>query len=210
MNITESKVYSWLFNAVRVKARVFSDLTIHVSEVVGCLRKSYYLRRRLISISPSSAVVLLGDSIHSALQEVLRREGYETEFEVGLNLRDFKLVGHADAYHPEREEILEFKTVGKIPDGKPYETHMKQAQIYAALTNAKHVYVIYIQRGDGEVKVYKVDHDKWVLKWAVERAKTLKKALDTNEPPKPERTYLCNHCEFKLTCLKTPQEVRKP
>jgi len=198
--VSESSVYGWLFEAVKLRSRVFSDLTIHVSEVVGCLRKSYYLRRRLVSTPPSVAVALLGDSMHSALQEVLRRRGYLTEFEVGLDVEDFRLVGHIDAYHPEKGVVLEFKTVGKIPE-EPYETHLRQAQIYSILVKARHTYIIYISRVDGKVKIFEAPHDRIALKWAVERAKTLKKALDTYEPPKREETPLCSNCGFKLICV---------
>jgi len=198
--VSESKVYSWLFEAVKLRSRVYDDFTIHVGEVVGCLRKSYYLRRRLVSMSPSSAVLLLGDAVHSAFQEVLRREGYLTEFKVGLDLGDFRLVGHVDAYHPERATVLEFKTVGKIPE-EPYENHLRQAQAYVALTKARHAYVVYLSRADGRVKVFEAPFDKLTLKWVVERAKKLKKALDTYEPPERELSPLCNSCDFRMVCL---------
>jgi len=202
--VSESSVYGWLFEAVKLRSRVYDDFTIHVSEVVGCLRKAYYLRRGLVSSPPSVAVALLGDSMHSAIQEVLRREGYLTEFEVGLDVEDFRLVGHIDAYHPERGVVLEFKTVGRIPEN-PYESHLMQAQIYSSLVKARYACIIYISRVDGKVKIFEAPHDRLALKWAVERAKMLKKALDTYEPPKREETPLCSNCGFKQIC-----GVRKP
>ena len=167
--VTEHDVYKWLLEAVKIRARVTSNSVIHVSEVVSCLRRSYYLRKKLVSISPSNALKLLGDSIHAAFQEVLRREGFETEFEVGLQLPNFKLVGHIDAYHPDKGLVLEFKTVNKIPE-TPYEYHKLQTLIYKQLVNAKHSYIIYISRNDGSVKVFKVNNESKIIKWAVERA----------------------------------------
>jgi len=90
--VSESKIYSWLLEAVKLESRVYDDLTIHVSEVVGCLRKAFYMRCRLVSIPPSSAILLLGNTVHSALQEVLRREGYLTEFEVNLNVEASRMI----------------------------------------------------------------------------------------------------------------------
>lgn len=197
--VTEVDIYRWLLEAVKIRSRVPSGDTIHVSEVVGCLRRAYYLRTRAFQLSPANALKLLGDGIHTAFQEVLRREGFETEFKVGIDLKDFRLVGHVDAYHPERAEVLELKTVNQIPE-RPYDTHLKQAQIYRALASVKHAYIIYISRADGKVRVFKVDGDRGVLGWAVGRAKALKEALTRGEPPKPEETRLCNHCEFTLVC----------
>lgn len=197
--ISESEVYRWLQDAVKLKARVSSNSVIHVSEVVGCLRKSYYMRTRAVQLTPANMLKLLGDSLHSALQEVLRRNGWEVEHEVAIDLRDFKLVGHVDAYHPELEAVLEFKTTNSRPEA-PFITHLLQTQIYRILTNSKHAYIIYISRTDGSVKVFKIENNKNALKLAIERAKQLKNALLSGNPPPKEKSQLCNYCEFQLTC----------
>lgn len=197
--VTEYEVYKWLMEAVKLKSRVSSDNEIHVSEVVGCLRKSYYYRRRLLTVSPSNALKLLGDTVHTSLQEVLRKRGFETEFEVGIQLPGFRLVGHVDAYHPDKEVVLEIKTVSSIPE-QPYRTHEMQASIYKELTNARHAYIIYISRGDGNIKVFEVNDSKTAIRWAVERARQLHNSLARGEPPAPEANPLCQYCEFRQTC----------
>lgn len=198
-SISESGVYQWLLEAVKLRARVSSSSEVHVSEVVGCLRKSYYMRTRAVQLTPHNAIKLLGDSLHHALQEVLRRKGFEVEHEVAVDLKGFRLVGHIDAYHPDHELLLEFKTSSKTPEA-PFETHLKQTQIYRRLISAKHSYIVYLSRSDGGIKVFKVDDDKGVLKWAIDRAKQLKESLITNNPPPKEKSQLCNYCEFQLTC----------
>jgi len=201
--VSESDVYRWLLEAVKAKSRIPLDSVIHVSELTGCLRKAYYLRKTPQGVAPSNTVKLLGDMIHASLQEVLEREGYLIEFKVGLSLEGFRLEGHIDAYHPEKGIVLEFKTESKLPDA-PYEPHLRQAQIYAVMTKAKYAYVIYISRSDGGVKVFEAPVDKNMLKWAVERAKALKYAVDNATPPPPERGLLCNYCDFRLMCYGTP------
>jgi len=201
-SLTEHDVYKWLLEAVKLKTRVSSNSVIHVSEVVCCLRRSYYYRKRFLSISPANALKLLGDSLHNAFQEVLRREGYEVEYEVGIQLPQFKLVGHIDAYHPDKGIVLEFKTTNNIPE-QPYETHLKQALIYKELVNARHGYLIYISRNDGKVRVFKVNNsNKGIIKWAVERAKQLYESLINDDPPSGEPNSYCQWCEFRLNCLK--------
>ena len=197
--LSEHDVYRWLLEAVKLKTRASSNSVIHVSEVVGCLRRSYYYRKKFLSISPANTLKLLGDSLHNAFQEVLRREGYEIEYEVGIQLPQIRLVGHIDAYHPEKSVVLEFKTTNNIPE-EPYETHLRQASIYKELVNAKHCYLIYISRNDGRVRVFKVNNSKGVIRWAVERAKQLYEALVSDNPPSGEQNNYCQWCEFRLNC----------
>ncbi|MEM4003958.1 MAG: Dna2/Cas4 domain-containing protein [Ignisphaera sp.] len=195
--VTEQQVYQWLFEAVRLRNRASGIDVIHVSEVTGCLRKSYYLRTRASTISPRSAILLLGGSIHEALEEVLRRKGYLVEHQVSLQLDGFKLVGTIDAYHPDEGAVLELKTVHEIPS-KPFENHVAQANIYSIMASAKNAFVVYLSRKDGKVKIFRVDPDRRMLKWAVERARTLRASLLARQPPQREKSPLCNYCEFSL------------
>ena len=200
MGVDSATVMKWILEAVKLRSRVDVDPTvIHVSEVVGCLRKAFYSRTRPLTVTPANALKILGGNIHESLQEVLRRYGYETEFRVAVSAGGVKLVGHCDAYHPEKQHVLEFKTVGKLPE-RPYPEHVRQAQAYLTLTNSKKAYIIYIGRSDGKVKVFEVKPDKQVLRELIQRARELSHSLITREPPPPEPTHLCNYCEYKLTC----------
>ncbi|MCS7109161.1 MAG: Dna2/Cas4 domain-containing protein [Sulfolobales archaeon] len=129
----------------------------------------------------------------------MRRNGFETEFEVSIDLNNLKLLGHVDAYNPDISTLIEIKTSNKIPEA-PYTEHLLQTQVYKVLTNSKQSYIIYISRSDGKVRVFKVEDGKGVLKWAIERAKKLKEALTIANIPNPERSHLCNYCEFQLNC----------
>ena len=203
MGVDSVTVMKWILEAVRLRSRVVTDPTvIHVSEVVGCLRKAFFNRVRPPTVTPANAVMILGGNIHESLQAVLRRYGYETEFRVALDAKDVKLVGHADAYHPEKQHVLEFKTTSKIPDS-PYPEHVRQAQAYVTLTNSKKAYIIYISRTNGKVKVFEIKPDKQVLRKLIQRARELSHSLITMDPPPPEPTHLCNYCEHALTCRRS-------
>ena len=200
--ITAVDVHRWLFEAVRLRSRVNLDhRIIHVSEVSSCLRRSYYCRTKFVQVSPVNALKLLGDEVHKALQEVLRRYGYEIEFQVAVDVGDVKLVGHADAYHPEKRHVLEFKTVGKEPQ-RPYDNHIRQLQAYVTLTHSRIGYLIYITRNNGVIKVFEVKPSKYVLRELIERARHLSICLVNRDPPSPEKSPLCNCCEFRLSCFK--------
>ena len=200
--ITAYDVHRWLLEAVRARSRVSLDSrVIHVTEVTQCLRRSYFLRTRLVQLSPANALRLIGDEVHKALQEVLKRYGYEVEFRVAIDAGDVKLVGHVDAYHPKGKYIIEFKTVAKIPKS-PYPNHLMQTQAYIALTYSRTGFIAYIARDNGDVKVFKVRPNKQTLRKLILRARELSKALTKGGPPRPEKSPLCNQCEFKYLCLK--------
>ena len=139
------------------------------------------------------------------MQEVLRRHGYEVEFQVAINVGDVRLVGHADAYHPEKQHVLEFKTASKIPQ-RPYGSHVKQLQAYVTLTHSRIGYLIYITRNNGDIKVFEVKPNKFVLRELIDRARYLSACLINRDPPPPEKSLLCNYCEFRYSCFK---EVRR-
>ncbi len=202
MKITSIDIHRWLLEAVKLRTRVDIDSTVvHISEVTSCLRRAYYCRTRPLQLSPANALKLLGSEVHEALQEVLRRRGYEVEFQVAIVAGGVRLVGHADAYHPEKQHVLEFKTVSKIPQ-RPYDNHIKQLQAYVALTHSEIGYLVYISRNNGDIKVFEVKPSKYILRELIERARLLSTSLIRHEPPMPEQGPLCNYCEFRFLCFR--------
>ncbi|RLG56361.1 MAG: CRISPR-associated protein Cas4 [Candidatus Hydrothermarchaeota archaeon] len=199
MRITEYDIHEWLAEAVKARADIDSSV-IHVSEVVGCLRRAYYARRRFFTITPYEAIVLLGSQIHQAIESILQEHGFETEFEVAVNREGIRLLGHIDAYHPQENVVLEFKTVKAVPE-TPYKSHKLQAETYGAMVEADKVYIVYISRTDGKVKVFNVKWSPSTLDFLFDRAKLLSNCLSNNKTPPRERSHLCNYCPFKLNCL---------
>lgn len=198
MRVDEFEVIRWLQSAVKQRV-VLDNTVIHVSEVTGCLRKAYYARTRAFKLTPGEAIILLGSQIHEAVQEVLAGMGFEPEFEVAVKRDGIKLVGHIDAYHPDENVVLELKTVRRVPK-EPYRSHRFQAEIYGAIVEASEIYIIYISRNDGDVKVFKTSWSENTLDFAVKRAKLLSDCLDKREPPMREPSHLCDFCPFKLEC----------
>lgn len=199
--ISEAYIYRLILEAAKQRSRVSYDpATIHVSEVVSCLRKTYYYRTRLTQISPIQALKILGNRLHEAVQEVLNGRGYIVEHEVKLRSGEVTLVGHIDAYSPDGDHIIELKTVSKIPD-EPYSQHRRQAQIYLELSRVPKAYIVYISRLDGRVRVFRILRDKKILRWAFERARKLHSHLAERKAPDRERSILCSYCEFKSICL---------
>jgi len=202
MRIDEYQVRQWLKEAVGERIE-FTDDVIHVSEVTQCLRKSYYQRRRASRMTGMEAVIIIGSMIHLAIQDVLRRYNFRPEFRIGMKEGGVTLIGHIDAYDPDNNIVLEFKTVDKIPEGRPWRSHEWQAKAYATMVDTDQAYIIYISRGRGDVKVYRVKKDQELLEHLLDRAKELSRALRENEPPEPERGPWCNYCPWKWSCFKS-------
>lgn len=201
VEITKSTIYEWIRGVMADNQRVYysSDI-IHVSEITSCMRKSYYAR--LYPLRPREAVSLVlmsfGNGIHSQLQEYLVPRGWMSEVEVSWDLRYFKLVGHADLYHPGEDIVVELKTTSRIPD-KPYPSHVMQLNSYQAMLRAKKGYVVYISR-NGEVGVYPHKYDKQLWGYTIKRAFHYYFSLKKSRTPRPEPSPLCNYCPFRWKC----------
>lgn len=200
ITIRESTVRDWFREILEASQRLFySNNTIHVSEVTGCLRKAYYTRRSPMKPADIVYVVMsIGNGIHRQLQEYLMDKGWRSEVEVEWNFKKFKLVGHIDLYHPREDIVVEIKTTSKKPD-KPYQNHLMQLNAYLRMINASKGYIIYIAR-DGNIKVFSHNFNKQLWKQTIKRAFYLWHRLNEDKPPKPEPSPLCNYCPFKWRC----------
>ena len=186
------------------KQRNPPDNVIHVSDVTGCLLKSYYMRRRPFVTEAQAVVFRVGEGVHTALQRYLHEKyGWSYEVEARMPIEDeygeFELVGHADLLSPDNE-VVEVKTTSKIPD-EPYRSHVMQLNAYMYMLKAKAGYVLYIEKGGGRIRVFPVQFSKKLWGEVVRRAIKLHKALVTNTPPEPEPNHLCRYCPYKFDCL---------
>ena len=178
-----------------------SDPKVWVTEAVQCLRLSYWLRHTPAPLRDASAILAaIGNSVHRVLGEQLAKDGWEVEKRVELDLGSLKLVGKVDAWHPETKTVLEIKTSDRAPE-KPHSHHVMQAVAYGYMTGAERVYIVYIGRRDGVVKVFRVRVDDHVFRRVVERAARLRRALVAGEEPPAERGPWCETCPFRSRCL---------
>ncbi|MEM4958785.1 MAG: Dna2/Cas4 domain-containing protein [Nanopusillaceae archaeon] len=197
-DVDEVVVNKWIFRYLLMYYKSYGDDEITVTEAVNpCLRKSYLTRVKMVQPTPMEFLKVVGQDIHVALQDILRREGWDVEVGVALRLDGFVLRGRVDA--AKDDVILEFKTTNGIPE-RPYESHQLQIQAYLTMMNASKGYIIYLSRTDGKVKVFKIHPSKGSLKKVIGRAKQLHEALKSNQPPPPSRGPWCEYCSFKLAC----------
>lgn len=200
--INEATIRRWISTAVKINEKANMNNVIYVTEVSDCLRKAYYARKYPHDYTPNEIAVLLGSLFHRILEDILTEHGFDVEVGVGLERNGVRLVGRIDAYYNDPDEgsmIIEFKTARKIPE-TPFPSHRMQAEIYGAFTEADKVYIIYISRTDGDIKVFDVKWSDSVLDTAMKRAETLSSCLRNGETPVREPSHSCVFCPFRLYC----------
>ncbi len=203
--IDEATINAWLLRAAsKFNVKLLDRDTITVTEVTfPCLRKAYFDRTRRRLPTPVEALKVLGAELHTLLEDVMRREGYEVEVSVAIEVGDFKLVGRADAVKYDDNgcatEVVEIKTSNGVKE-HALESHTLQLQAYMTILGAKCGYIVYIDRASGRVKVFKARPDKRALRTVIERAKQLHEALLKHEAPPPRRGPWCGLCPHKWSC----------
>lgn len=200
--IDEATVYDLFRKYLQSQLKFYnSDNIIHVSEIATCLRKAFYNRKfgdeQLSHLDNKKIVILaMGNSIHLALQNVLNGD-YSVEKEIEKKHNNITLMGTPDAYN--QNHVLEIKSVSKTPS-EPYDHHVIQLNAYLGMLNTREGYLIYINKKNGEVKVFKLQFDETLYHQTLERAKKLSKALSENKSPEAETGFLCKYCEWDGQC----------
>ena len=209
--ISEQLIYDAFRRFLVKKSRPRTE-AIHVSEVVGCLRKAYYNRKygdeQLNHLAPTKRVILsLGLSTHLILEEILEELGYHTESIYMLNLGGLKLVGTPDAVNPQRNSILEIKTTNKLSE-HPLEHHILQLNTYQGIL--KMIYdsgpplghIIYIHKRDCKIKIHTHIFNMQLFNKIIEKARIYHQYLKQDQEPPAEQSWLCNYCKWKWRCCK--------
>jgi len=202
--LSEKEVYAAFRNLLLKHLRIVGKDTVHVGEVVQCLRKSWFNRkygdvRNLNHLSDSKCVILgLGLASHFVLEEALRELGYVVEKPVTVEFPNgLKLIGTPDGFNS--QVVLEIKTVNSIPS-KPYPHHVLQLNTYLNMLNMDLGLIIYICKRNGRIKIFEVRRDTRKYLEVLERAKRLYYHISKDIPPDPEPSHLCNYCEWRLHC----------
>ncbi len=199
--LREEEVESLLNRALR-NVQIFKPYSanaIYVTEAVQpCPRQSYF--NRLYPRPPTIASVL-GQYLHTLLQEQFKSLGYDIEVGVGLDLGEFKLVGKADVVAEDEHgtHIVEIKSVGMLPN-TPRETHIRQLQIYMQLLQAERGTLLYVSRNKGNIKLFDIKPDPQSLEFAITNARVLWEALNSRVPPPAHRGAWCVFCPHRKRC----------
>jgi hypothetical protein len=170
----------------------FKENSYGVTELLYCLRQSYYRRIKIDYPTLTEIFKLVrGHMFHKFFGSEFEIRELRLEKDFG----DFKIVGIADASNG---NLYEFKSVTRLPS-MYYPQHALQIQAYDTLNDlkAKRLILVYFTMNNF---VWFEIPKKDVTDWLKYRASKLHLALKEGKPPDMEPT-LCGWCPFRLDCF---------
>ena len=165
---------------------------IWVTEVCGCLRRSWYRRRYGEEITKDMIAGIKG---HDILLPKLAEElgcAYEVRIEIPVN--NHVLVGKADLVCDDR--VIELKISNSLHIRDEW---ILQANTYAVALGKK-MFTIVVIGNSIITEDYPVDVVSY--KMVLEAAKTFIKYIKSDVPPPPIRGDWCRYCPFRKECNK--------
>ncbi|MEM4204634.1 MAG: hypothetical protein QXS54_11245, partial [Candidatus Methanomethylicaceae archaeon] len=113
--------------------------SIHVTDVVGCLRKAYFYKKNNVpDYVHNYLAVFIGKAVHAYIEQFTDEQGSS---EVKVSHGD--VVGSAD--YVTEDTVYDFKTTQKIiPKYLPYGKHLEQVSAYASILQKQKGIICYI------------------------------------------------------------------
>jgi hypothetical protein len=165
-----------------------------VTELLYCLRQSYYRRVRIDYPTLTEVYILVrGHMFHKFFGSEFNVRELRLEKDFG----DFKVVGVADASNG---NLYEFKSVSRLPPIY-YSQHALQIQAYDSLNEMKAQKLILVYFTMNNFEMFEIPK-KDVIDYIKERAKVLHDCLQNKKLPEKEQFLgVCGWCSFKLECF---------
>ncbi len=175
--------------------------SIHVSDLVYCLRKAFYRRKGYAEKeTPESLTVKSLGKGHHHIYETLRDSFKEYE------ASRYGVVGHLDMFNGYPIEIK--TTRKKFNEYEVPEHYLRQIAYYCILTGTKIGYLIYVYVVKPKIRVFKIDYSETLDRYKYEffnRLNLLKKALKEDNPSFLDGSnyrWECRYCPYHDQCDK--------
>jgi len=182
-----------------------------VTQVSQCLRRSWYeLKKGGLDLASEYADI--GIAFHQYLEDAVKNRQElgkcYPEVDVVKQFYNVEIRGRIDTLCISRDayRIIEFKTTNMQDGFKGIESsHLRQVSFYWYLTGSqpmkKEIYLVYIDRKSGEVKVINIGHESVLRRRELgNRIKYLVRSFNENKVPKAEPSKACIFCPYKGVC----------
>jgi hypothetical protein len=190
---------------------------ISVSEIISCIRQSYYSRQKYeVDIKKQFQfpyVYLmrkLGDELHRMVTELYVFD----EVEKTVVSEKYKVKGRVDAIRS--EYIYELKSVDEQKNVVTYvPEHYYQGLVYSYILNTEYNYniktitIIYIPRSPRRLFPFDIPVDNGIAENILKRATILQKCLVSAVVPEAlgATKETCNFCAYKKFCDAVPKLI---
>ncbi len=161
--------------------------TIHLEEVVRCLRRSYYDRVEPKGTEKTSFTDLVGG--------LLRSKGYGSkigEFEID----ELKLKGQSDMIVD--DVVFVFRSADKLPED-PIAHDLLYLNACMWIFDKTEGILVYLT-GDKKEASFSLSRDKKMFEEVVRRVRVLNDLLKEKKVPILEPSDECNHCQYYEKC----------
>jgi len=182
---------------------------VWITEIVDCLRKSYYARTRGREVRGyrEALPIAVGATLHRVVEEAIQRflgdrARVEVPVEHFVPETEVTIRGRADVVvELDRMAVFEIKTTMKNDgDARPLPPHLMQLQFYLNALRIDTGAIVYVT--PERIKVFPVARDYRTMETIEYRATVLAYCLRKQKVPKREvKPYYCNTCPFRFTCL---------
>ena len=203
MKELEELIIQAIFNKAKQYQEDRSN-TIHVTDLTGCIRKSYYIKKHGFPLNEKMAFWLLfGAVVHDMLTPIIAEYlNGEREVRTVYEYQGVEIQATADVLAD--DVVVELKTCNKLPYN-PYSSHIEQINAYMHIFDKPKGLIIYISRTQLGVRIFDYYGDWQLFQYTLDKAKVLKNALDNDIPPPSnlplaERKLYCKECPFKTLC----------
>lgn len=181
-----------------------------VSEITGCIRKTYYKRlkynvdlTKMYTWPYLYLILKVGDTIHSIVQEFYDFD----ESEKTIKSEKYKVKGRIDAV--KGNILFELKTLDPTKfTGTYQEMHYRQGLIYTYIMNHDYGYnihgisIVYIMRTLKDIKPFNIKYDEGEAQKLMDNASYLNQCIESKNVPEPlgKIDADCKWCEYKKYC----------
>lgn len=173
---------------------VRKDKSIHVTDLIYCLRKAWYRIKGFDPIITDASIIATGSGrgLHEVLEVAPLKE---------VPVEKDGIRGSIDMI---ADRVTEIKTTRHRLDVK--DSWIRQIKSYLYMVGETEADLLVVDISGMRVKGYRLVFTKDEIenhwKWMLERKRTLEKYLDENTPPPamPEYGWECLYCPYRYIC----------
>jgi len=207
----ESLMRSKLIDEAK-KLQSYDRPYISVTEIISCLRRSYYQRQKYpLDIKSQyrfayvSLINHIGDTVHNFIQDLYDFE----EVEKTIISEKYKVKGRIDGLRG--SYLIEIKTIDEDKyKGNYINQHYHQALIYTDILNREYNYsintitIVYVLRNLKKIYTFDLPYNPSISSKFLENAITLRQCLASKKVPEPINSTKdqCKFCPYLKYCAK--------